>query len=165
MSDKMKSVISDLEAIATNMTGDLTPANVANIALAKLTSDQSPAAAQADDGQGAAVDLAANLGHVSTQWVQFHQELSAALGLDFEPNEDIERYTEAIAALRSQVATLTGKLKPFDDLYSDFTDYNVENDEDHQLNIIEYIDRYSDDEAMLSLFEYAHKVYSGGGKS
>lgn len=35
--DNIKSVISDLEAIATNMTGDLTPANVANIALAKLT--------------------------------------------------------------------------------------------------------------------------------
>lgn len=64
-------------------------------------------AAQADDGQGEAVDLAANLDHVSTQWVQLHQELSTALGLDFEPNEDIERYTEAIAALREQVATLT----------------------------------------------------------
>lgn len=68
---------------------------------------QPTAAAQADAGQGEAVDFAANLDHVSTQWVQLHQELSAALGLDFEPNEDIERYTEAIAALREQVPTLT----------------------------------------------------------
>lgn len=36
----IKSVINDLEAIATGMTGDLTPANVANIALAKLTTPE-----------------------------------------------------------------------------------------------------------------------------
>lgn len=39
---------------------------------------------------------------VSTQWVQLHQLISEALGLEFLPNEDIERYEEAIKALRDQ---------------------------------------------------------------
>jgi hypothetical protein len=38
-----QSVIADLEAISTGMTGDLTPANVANIALDELTASQPPA--------------------------------------------------------------------------------------------------------------------------
>ena len=49
--------------------------------------------------------LSRNLDHVSTEWVQLHQEMSRALELDFEPEEDIERYTEAIAALRADLAS------------------------------------------------------------
>ncbi len=53
---------------------------------------------------------------------------------------------------------LVEALKPFNNLYLDYFDYNVENDEDHQLNIVEYIDRYSDDEAMLNLFQRAREA-------
>lgn len=48
--DKLAAMRTDLEAIATGMTGDLTPANVANIALDKLTPTPQPAAAVAVDG-------------------------------------------------------------------------------------------------------------------
>lgn len=66
-----------------------------------------PASATAD-GSGAddgAIQARA-LDHVSTQWVQLHQLISEALGLEFLPNEDIERYSEAITALRDQNAAL-----------------------------------------------------------
>lgn len=52
------------------------------------------------------VMLSHNLEHVATQWVQLHQAISDALGLPFEPNEDIERYTEAIGALRQQLKAI-----------------------------------------------------------
>ena len=52
------------------------------------------------------VNLAANLDHVSTQWVQLHQHISEAPGLEFAPEEDIERYGEAIADMRHSYDTL-----------------------------------------------------------
>lgn len=76
-------------------------------------------------GEADAIILSRNLDHVSTQWVQLHQEMSKALELDFEPEEDIERYTGAIDALRSQVAALSRErdamraaVKPFADLWT-----------------------------------------------
>lgn len=49
----LESVIADLEAIATGMTSDLTPANIANIALDKLTATPFPQ--QPTDALAAAV--------------------------------------------------------------------------------------------------------------
>lgn len=47
-----------------------------------------------------AEELAAALEHVSVKWLQLHMALSEALGLECLPDEDIERYTERIAAMK-----------------------------------------------------------------
>lgn len=74
----------------------------------KLEQLQQP---EADSGAGGSVkDLSYHLEHVATQWVQLHQEISRALGLEFEPDEDIERYTEAVEALQAENARLRGEL-------------------------------------------------------
>lgn len=72
----------------------LTPPQPATPQAANETAEGSEAG---DDAiQARALDM------VSTQWVQLHQLISEALGLEFLPNEDIERYEEAIKALRDQ---------------------------------------------------------------
>lgn len=74
-------------------------------------------------------------------------------------NERLSAQLAALEASKLAAEGLVEALKPFSDLYLDFVIYNFENDEDHQLNIVEYIDRYSDDEAMLNLFKNAHTAY------
>lgn len=95
-------------------------ASALHTALTGFDDNGQPATASEDTAPTGAGDcsvLVASLEHVSTQWVQLHQAMSEALGLEFLADEDIERYTEAIAAkdtelasLRAQVAALTASL-------------------------------------------------------
>lgn len=73
---------------------------------------QQPTTASADAGGEHAelVQMSHNLEHVATQWVQLHQALSAALGLEFEPDEDVDRYTEELTRLRSELAAARGDI-------------------------------------------------------
>lgn len=64
---------------------------------------------KAKEARAGLTQLSAAQDHTATQWVQFHQVMSEALGLDFEPNEDIERYTEAIKELKATRAQLDGR--------------------------------------------------------
>lgn len=72
---------------------------------------EAEAASGNGDEHAELVQMSHNLETVATQWVQLHQALSEALGLEFEPDEDIERYTDAITALRDQLAAALTALK------------------------------------------------------
>jgi len=53
---------------------------------------------------------------VSTEWVQLHMALSEALGLEFLPNEDIERYTEAISSMKAALTAANEREKGLKEL-------------------------------------------------
>lgn len=134
------SVIKDLEAIATGMTGDLTPANVANIALSKLT--QEPATEQGGDFQTVrdAFDMSKSimepalaLNRIEGELIQINElyteafemnkaqriERDAALAENATLRAQLQAATETSEAAEKANGVLREALSPYVDSYND----------------------------------------------